>query len=408
MSKRLGHVSKKTDAPRAQDRDLTDQGAACELGLPSRAEILRARRKLISWFHRHGRDFPWRQTEDPYAVWVSEVMLQQTTTSVVKEYFHRFMARFPTVGSLAIADETEVLKMWEGLGYYRRARHLHQAAQIIVSSYGGEFPCKLEELMQLPGIGRYTAGAILSLAFNRPVAIVETNIRRLLRRWLGIGPDQIRRQERLLWKVAQEFLSPRRARIINLALMDLGHLVCTPRRPLCGECPIREGCRTFQTGLSPVGPGRSSRQLIPRHEMAVILESEGCFWMIRRGRGRWSALWDFPRVLIAEGTEVDGRLDPPDSRRLFGAPSGEVPGLGRLCVREARHLCRIRHQVTRYQILLDAYLLRGVSRARVALPPDALEGRWATAQELAALPTPAPTRRLIWRLQEMWRGARGA
>lgn len=400
MSKRPKSLpSPATDGPKIEKRPQKGRTPVAEPPYPPPEEITQARKKLLLWFSKHGRDFPWRQTRDPYAIWVSEVMLQQTTTAVVKEYFPRFMARFPTVRSLAQATETEVLKMWEGLGYYRRALCLHQAARAIMTSYGGEFPRDFEDLIRLPGIGRYTAGAILSLAFNQPVPIVETNSRRLFRRWLGIGPHETPQQENLLWKLAEDFLTPRCARTINLALMDLGHLICTPRRPVCGECPIREGCRTVRAGLSPHVPARRSQQVILRHEAALILESDESFWIIRRSKGRWRALWDFPRVLIAEGARVDAKSEPPESREIWGALARELPGWNRCGEKEVRYLCRIRHQVTRYRIFLDAFLFQGTPRDQVIQTPDTLEARWATWEELNELPTPAPTRRLIWRLE---------
>src|SRR5437764_9937338 len=201
------------------------------------------RRRLLAWFDRHRRDLPWRRDRDPYRVWVSEVMLQQTTVAAVVPYFQRFLAAFPTVTALAAADEQDVLRLWEGLGYYRRARHLHRAARLLAAR-GGSFPRDPARLRGVPGMGRYTANAVLSQAFDRRLPILEANSQRVLCRLFGRTEDPRRGPlRRWLWRAAEEVLPRKRVGEFNQALMELGALVCTPQAPRCGGCPLRTKCR---------------------------------------------------------------------------------------------------------------------------------------------------------------------
>src|SRR5690348_15098757 len=200
---------------------------------------LRFRRALLRWFDRHKRDLPWRKTRDPYRVWLSEIMLQQTRVAAVVDHYQRFLRRFPTVEKLAAARESSVLAAWSGLGYYRRARMLHAAAKEVVNDRGGEFPKSAEDLRLLPGIGRYTAAAVASIAFDEPVAVVDGNVERVLRRMTGThlaGED--------LWRAAGELLHRQRPGDFNQAMMELGATVCLPREPRCLLCPISDLCAT--------------------------------------------------------------------------------------------------------------------------------------------------------------------
>jgi len=214
---------------------------------------------LIYWFRRFGRDLPWRRTRDPYHILVSEIMLQQTQVDRVIEYFHKFLEEFPTVDTLAAADAEAVLKAWAGLGYYNRARNLHKTAQSVVQDYAGKFPMTVEELETLPGIGRYTAGAIVSFAFLRPAPILDTNVKRVLERiFVKRKHSSPAKQQRRLWKLAEEIITPRTVWEINQALMDFGAQICTAKRPKCGICPMRSFCVEYER--------RRSKQIeIPYH-----------------------------------------------------------------------------------------------------------------------------------------------
>jgi A/G-specific adenine glycosylase len=200
---------------------------------------VRFRERLLPWYDRHRRDLPWRASRDPYRVWLSEIMLQQTRVAAVIEHYHRFLRRFPTVNKLAAAREPSVLAAWSGLGYYRRARMMHAAAKVIVREHAGRFPSTTEQLLALPGIGRYTSAAVASIAFDQPVAVVDGNVERVLRRVSG---RQLQGDD--LWKAAGELLDKARPGDFNQAMMELGATVCTPRAPTCLTCPVLDLCAT--------------------------------------------------------------------------------------------------------------------------------------------------------------------
>ena len=252
---------------------------------------------LLAWYRRHRRDLPWRASRDPYRVWVSEIMLQQTQVERVKDFFARFLDHFPDVAGLAKAPERSVLKCWEGLGYYRRARQLHAAAKEIVADHGGAFPQTAAELRRLPGIGRYTAGAIASIAFGIPEPIIEANSRRVLARLVGHAEPVGATGDEPLWKLAAELVPRRNPGLFNQALMDLGATVCTVSRPLCDRCPLGRICQAQTTGCVeeiPVMPARRAAKNL--RETAVVLRHGSRVVVERRGPGEWwEGRWDFPR-----------------------------------------------------------------------------------------------------------------
>jgi len=207
------------------------------------AQLAAFRRGLLAWYRRHGRDLPWRRTRDPYEILVSEVMLQQTQVKRVLEFYPRFLARYPTAEELAAAPESAVREAWDGLGYYRRASNLQRAAIEVADRHGGRFPETPEELVRLPGIGRYTAGAVASFAFGADAAILDTNAARVLTRVFGAGRRRRGREARL-WALAQAAIPPGRGYPFNQGIMDLGAMICTARRPACPGCPVRRACRT--------------------------------------------------------------------------------------------------------------------------------------------------------------------
>ena len=273
--------------------------------------LRRFRTNLKRWHTQHGRDLPWRNCRDAYKVWISEIMLQQTTVVAVKPYFERFLQRFPDVAALAAADEEDVLRLWEGLGYYSRARNLHRAARAIVER-GGMFPSTVEELLQLPGIGRYTAGAIVSFAFDRPAPILEANTLRLYSRLLGYRDDpRSTVGQRLLWSFAEQLVPTKAAGEFNQALTDLGATVCTPTDPRCDDCPVAACCRALAEQAQADIPQAARRpEITALHEACIAIESNGCFLLIRRPEGaRWAGLWDFVRF----PWETDG--EQPSQKR---------------------------------------------------------------------------------------------
>jgi A/G-specific adenine glycosylase len=306
------------------------------------------RRRLLAWYARHARELPWRNTGDPYRVWISEMMLQQTQVVTVQGYFARFMQRFPSVQSLAAAPLEEVLRIWEGLGYYRRARQLHQAARILVDQHQGQFPRSTAALEQLPGIGKYTAGAILSLAFDLPAPIVEANSARLLAR-LSCWPQPlaISASHKALWLLSESLLPPRQAGRFNQAMMDLGSLVCRPRAPDCPRCPLRTLCAARAEGQQEVIPTAGKRvRYQDLQEAAVVVRCHDQVLLRRCGHGeRWAGLWDFLRFAVpadAHG-DADGAVLKQASLHT-GRALERVESLG-----------TIKHGVTRYRITLHCY-----------------------------------------------------
>ena len=338
-------------------------------------------RALLAWYARAQRDLPWRRSPDPYRVWVSEIMLQQTQVERVKDFFQRFIARFPDVATLAAARESEVLRLWEGLGYYRRARQLHAAAQVLMADQGGRFPRTAAELRSLPGIGRYTAGAIASIAFDAPEPIVEANSRRVIARLVGhAGPLGGTAHDEPIWEAAARLLPRRQPGRFNQALMDLGALVCTPERPLCGTCPLQECCAAWRDGRVAEIPRPASRPAVKQvRETAVVARRAGRVLVVRRAAGEWwEGLWDFPRVpgrarRAARGIAASAVLGP------LGCGAPEPQGT-------------LTHTVTRHRITLDVVRCPARQAGR-----GGADARWATPRQLATLAMSSPARRIVQR-----------
>lgn len=254
---------------------------------------------LTPWFEKNHRDLEWRKTRDPYAIWVSEIMLQQTRVDTVRSYYSAFLARFPDVNRLATADEEQVLESWSGLGYYRRAKLLHQGAQYIAKVHQGRLPKQPTELRQIPGIGPYTAGAIASIAFDQPAALVDGNVARVLSRILAIQePNKQGAQAPHHWQLVQEILEAGSPRILSQALMELGAIVCTPLRPKCSECPVRAHCQAYQQNLVEVIPTPKAKTLQPTEQLwAVAVQHEERVLLVRRPQtGLLASMWCLPLV----------------------------------------------------------------------------------------------------------------
>ncbi len=326
--------------------------------------------RLLAWYGRAGRDLPWRSTRDPYRIWLSEVMLQQTGVATVIPYYRRFLDRFPTVEDLAKADIDEVINLWAGLGYYSRARNLHAAAGVIVERHGGNFPGDLDELMALPGVGRSTAGAILSIAFDRKAPILDGNVRRVLIRLYAVAElPRSPAVERLLWQRAEELTPADRPHDYAQAIMDLGATVCTPRRPDCLACPLAGLCRAYRFGLAAELPLRQEKKAVPLvKQVALLLESRGRFLVGKRPlSGMLGGLREFPSCDV-------GPENTPQERAEWllqdlGIKATLVP------------VGRIRHAYSHFRVEVE--LFRGrVENRQVAERP---ENDWLTVTELAGL-----------------------
>jgi len=275
---------------------------------PDPAAVRRLRSPLLRWYHRNKRDLPWRNTDDPYAIWVSEVMLQQTQVKTVLDFWRRFMTRFPTVESLANTPEEEVLAVWSGLGYYRRARSLHAGAHAVMERFGGRVPRDPAALLDLPGIGRYTAGAISSIAFGLAEPILDGNVRRVLSRLFALDAGSSGRgsEDRTLWNVAGTLVRGPDPGGLNQALMELGALVCVPRKPECALCPVRKKCAAFAGGDPEAFPTRRASRPTVTVDVAVA-------WIRRAGRvlierppasSPLRGTWDLPAFEIHEGEAI--------------------------------------------------------------------------------------------------------
>lgn len=315
----------------------------------------RFRRNLLKWYENNARDLPWRRTEQAYRIWISEIMLQQTTVTAVVPYYRRFLKQFPTVRKLALAPEDEVLRLWEGLGYYSRARNIHKTAKLLVEEYKGRFPEDVEELQQLPGIGRYTAGAIASFAFDRQAPIVEANTLRLYSRLLGYdGDPRSTSGQALLWEFAENVLPQKMPGRFNQALMELGAILCVPNEPNCPACPVKSCCGAFAEGRQQEIPRPKVRPEITRVTEAAVVVQQGNRFLLRRCEAgeRWAGLWDFPRFSLAAETNGNRKLSgstfsviKPELEQRMREATGLHAEIGGL-------LTEMTHSVTRYRIRL--------------------------------------------------------
>jgi A/G-specific adenine glycosylase len=342
--------------------------------------------RLRAWFRRNARDLPWRRTRDPYATWVSEIMLQQTQVATVTPYFERFLKRFPTLATLAEADEQAVLRHWEGLGYYRRARQLHRAARQVVAEHGGQFPRDPKAVRGLAGIGRYTAGAILSIAFDAREPILEANTLRLWSRLLAYrGDPRSAVGQRVLWAAAEQSLPQRNVGAFNQALMELGAEVCRAREPACDGCPVAEFCEARRRGLQHTVPRAAAKaQVESVREAAVIVWRGSRVLIVKRGeRSRWAGMWDFPRFEATMAAGNKAAQDRPLLRELL-AMTGVTAA-------RPRPLTTLRHAVTRFRITLDCYEAEFVAAAPRSRD---IEQRWVEPSALDEYPLSVTARKL--------------
>ncbi|MEW6593456.1 MAG: A/G-specific adenine glycosylase [Thermodesulfobacteriota bacterium] len=341
---------------------------------------------ILAWFAAHSRDLPWRQDYAPYHILLSEIMLQQTQMERVIGYFSRWIGRFPDISALAAADEEEVLKQWEGLGYYPRARNLHQAARRIMRDHGGVIPADHAALLRLPGIGPYTAGAVMSLAFNQNYPLVDANVERLFARLDDIdSPVREAGNQRFLWQRVRDLIPDGRARHFNQALMELGALVCTPRNPACPVCPLSGHCKALRAGTVECRPVRKEKQAVIRIEMVtgILLHQGRIFIQKRPPAGVWANLWEFP----------GGQLEPGESpeealvREYREETEWEIRALEKLRV--------VRHSYTRYRVTLHGYCCLLVPGSGPPVLHAAQECRWVLPMELDNFAFPTGHRQLI-------------
>jgi A/G-specific adenine glycosylase len=358
----------------------------------------RIRGRLLEWYAGAARDLPWRADRDAYRILVSETMLVQTTVTAVVPFFHRFLARFPSVQALAEADEADVLKAWEGLGYYRRARQLHAAARAIVRDHGGLVPDDAEAIRALPGVGRYIAGAVLSFAYDRPAPIVEANTQRVLARWLS-WPEPLAssKSQARLWLAAGRMVPQVDAGRFNQAFMELGAILCTPRAPMCLICPVAADCLArLQGKQDSIPPAVPRARPLDVEEACGLVVRQGRLLVVRRSAGGlWQGFWEFPTV-HRSGADPAGR-----------APASEgdlARGLARLTgveVSVGPQVHALSYGVTKHKVRLTAYAAEGLSETTTP-GPSMDRAVWADLVTLEGLPLSGSARKLA-----AWVAARG-
>jgi len=356
---------------------------------PDLAWRRKLRRQLLNWFRRNARDLPWRDAPTPYQTWVSEIMLQQTQVATVVEYYQRFLKRFPDVQTLAAATEQEVLRSWEGLGYYRRARQLHLAAKTIMANHGGCFPTTFPEVLALPGIGRYTAGAILSISLGLRHPIVEANTIRLFARLLHVSTEvTATRTQNQFWEFATWILPHKHLSDFNQALMEVGSLICTPKSPACDECPLRTLCPTFVSqAFDKIPKPKQKTKSEQIQEVAVVVQHrDGHRVLLRQCQAdqRWAGLWDFPRFEC--DIQCSQELTTLEQQQI----TQETHDLAYVQIDDLIPLMSIKHGVTKYRITLNCFSAKLI-RDQTAKNPTL---QWVSLAELDNYPLSTTGRKI--------------
>lgn len=381
--------------------DADERGFICELDAEDGQSRVRGclifcgmklfAKRLLGWYEKNKRDLPWRRTHDPYRIWLSEILLQQTRVEAVIPYYKRFLERFPDVFALASAPLDDVLKTWEGAGYYARARNLHRAAKIVAEERGGKFPRTVKGLLELPGIGQYTAGAIASIAFKKDAPIVDGNVIRVLCRYFGIRDDpKASATQARLWELATELLPQGHAREFNQALMELGATVCLPKNPRCLLCPVSQDCFARQEGLQNALPVKRAKQELPHRIIAaglIFKHTRGKSQVLiqqRLSEGLLGGLWEFP----------GGKVEPGED--LASAVAREIREELGIEVTVGEEMIAVDHAFSHFSITLHAFRCEYVSgKIRVT---SAQRFKWVTREELELYAFPAANKKIIARL----------
>ncbi|MBO8173378.1 MAG: A/G-specific adenine glycosylase [Bacillaceae bacterium] len=356
--------------------------------VPKHFDIESFQDALLDWFEQNLRDLPWRRDKDPYKIWVSEIMLQQTQVDTVIPYFEKFIERFPTLESLAEADEEEVLKLWEGLGYYSRARNLHQAVREVKSEYGGKVPDTREEISRLKGVGPYTAGAILSIAYNRPEPAVDGNVMRVLSRLFHVRDDIQRPATRKKFEASiRQLIAVHNPSYFNQALMELGALVCSPKSPGCLLCPVNAFCQAHQDGVQEELPVKGKAKPPREVDMVagVIMKGGQVLIHKRPDSGLLAGLWEFPNTERQKGEDWEETL----SRFLYESFSIKAETAG--------HVMDVKHTFSHLRWNLRVFQCEIIEEEEASLPPSA---RWVDLSALDDYAFPVSHGKIVKRLQQ--------
>ncbi len=341
-------------------------------------------RRITAWYNRNHRSLPWRETRDPYCIWVSEVMLQQTQVKTVVPYYRRFIKRFPHVKALAAARLQDVLKLWEGLGYYGRARNLHTAARQVVKVNGGIVPESFKEFIALKGVGEYIGSAVMSIALGHPHAVVDGNVKRVLaRRYLIESPVNDSSSHGKYRQAAEKLLDGSDPGTFNQAMMELGALVCKPRNPVCGSCPVRANCGAYQGGTVGQFPKRVKKAKIPEYHVAVgVVRKNGRMLITRRKpEGLLGGLWEFPGGKVKNGETAEA------------ACIREIAEETGLVVSVDSYLTRVKHAYTHFKIAMDVFICRYESGSVNLNGPE--DHRWIHLAQIAHYPFPGANHKFI-------------
>jgi len=347
------------------------------------------RNLLTEWYTANKRELPWRSTTDPYRIWVSEVMLQQTQVKTVLPFYHNFLERFPGIQDLAGADLQEVLKSWEGMGYYGRARNLFKAAGRVARQHEGSVPDNWEDFRKLPGVGDYIAAAVLSMAFGKPYPVVDGNVKRVLSRLLLLeDPVNQSASGKSFCRAAAQFLDHQDPGAFNQAMMELGAMVCRPQQARCSGCPVQELCLAYQAGRVTEFPKRVKKRPTPQYAIAVgiVFKNGRVLITRRRPEGLLGGLWEFPGGKILDG-------ETPET-----ACMRELEEEVNLIIRVDSYLCSVRHAYTHFRIVMDVFCCSHVSgRVRLKGPVD---HRWISLQKLGDYPFPKANHKFMPQLRE--------
>lgn len=342
-------------------------------------------KKLFRWYERHHRTLPWRECADPYKIWISEVMLQQTTVQTVLPYYTKWLQTFPSVQDLSQAPLQKILKVWQGLGYYQRAKNLHKASRIIVNEFKGRIPQEYEELKKLPGFGPYITAAVLSLAFDKPFPVVDANVRRVLMRLKGARGEANPKNDKGLLDFLTPYFPQKKSGVFNQAMMELGALVCRPKNPSCLLCPLNDFCQAFKEGKQEVIPLPKKRNYRKIETVVAIIRKNGQFLIQKRPpQGLLADLWEFPGGKRKSGETLEEALHREIKEEL------------RTEVQAEKFLIRVQHAYTQFQVTLYAYECRLKNMPRL----NKKLHRWVTLREMRHYPFPSGSAKIIQHMEQ--------
>jgi A/G-specific adenine glycosylase len=340
--------------------------------------------KLLKWYNKHKRDLPWRRTKDPYKIWVSEMMLQQTTVAAVIPYYEKWFKLFPTVKHLAQADQQEVLKAWQGLGYYARARNLHKAAQVVTEEYQGIVPKDPVVVRKLPGFGPYSTGSVLSIAYDLPLTIIDANVRRVVMRLLALSGPADNRQDAVVDEFLHKVFPDKFAGDFNQALMELGALVCRSKEPLCILCPVSTFCSAYKQGKQEIIPEPKEKIIKDIAAVIAIIEREGKYYIQKRPpKGLLADLWEFP------GGKIEGKETPAK------ALNREIKEELGVSVNSSKHLFDVTHYYTQFRVKLAVF-----SCVVDADPKTDSTHKWVGLKNIHQYPMPSGSARIVERREK--------